>query len=137
MDQEKALAEALKASSVFADWAAQIIVAIPFEPKIQNVKAIAEALATFNDISSALYEKRPDLKPDYIKEEKSTESNRVVYGPDNPIPLKLQKCLEITDAINMLKSFQAVGKSQTLAEIADREIPELEEVLEKTYNEEI
>jgi hypothetical protein len=137
MDQEKALAEALNSSSIIADWAAQTIVSIPFEPKIQNVKAIAEALSIFKDISSALYEKRPDLKPDYLKVENSNDPGRVVYGPDNPMPLNLQKCLEITGAINMLKSFQAIGKSQTLVEVADREIPKLQELLEKTYNEEI
>ena len=137
MDPEKALAEALKSSRIFADWAAQTIVAIPFEPKIQNVMAIAEALTIFTDISSALYEKRPDLKPDDLKEEYYNDPNQVMYGPENPIPLNYQKCMEINGAINMLKSFQHIGKSQTLVEIADREIPKLQELLEKTFNEKI
>lgn len=137
MDQEKALAKALRASSIFADLAAQEIAAIPLEPKVTNVKEIAKALTIFKDISFALYEKRPDLKPAHLEETNSNDPNRVVYGPDNPMPLKLQKCLEITTAIEMLESFQTIGKSQTLVEIADREIPRLQEVLEKTYNEEI
>lgn len=137
MDQEKALAESLNVSGIFADWAAQIIVASSFELKSQNVQAIVEVISIFKDISSALYAKRPDLKPDYLKEENPNGPNREVYGPDNPMPLNLQKCLEIISAINILKSFQYIGKNQTLAEAASREIPKLQELLEKTHNEKI
>ena len=136
MDHEEALAKALQSSGIFADWAAQAVVAIPFEPKTQNVMHIAEALSIFKDISQSLYEKRPDLKPEHLKEE-NRDPTRPVYGPDNPMPLHLQKCLEINGAIEMLKSFQIIRKSPTLAGIAEREIPILQELLEKTYNEEI
>lgn len=136
MDHEQALAKALKASSIFADWAAQEIVEIPFESKTQNIMAIAKALIIFKDISIALYEKRPDLKPEHLKKE-NDDPSRTVYSPDNPMPLYLQKYLEITEAIEMLKSFQTIKKSKTLAEIADREIPRLQEILEKTYNDKI
>jgi len=134
MDNEKALVKALNSSSIFADWAAQAIAEIPFEPKTQNLLEIAKALSIFKGISHALYEKRPDLKPDYLRDE-NRDPNRPVYSADNPMPLHLQKCLEITGAINMLQSFQAIGKNQTLIEIAEREIPRLQELLEKTYNE--
>lgn len=135
MDREKSLAKNLEAASTIADWAAQDIVAIPFEPKHQNVLSIAEALGIFRDIRFSLYEKRPDLKPMHLGEEASNDKSRVVYDADNPMPLHLQKYLELTQAIELLKCFH--GKNQTLTDIADREIPRLKKILEETYKNEL
>ncbi len=135
MDREKSLAKSLEAASTIADWAAQDVVAIPFEPKHQNVLAISEALGIFKDIRFSLYEKRPDLKPIHLSEKSSNNKSHVVYDADNPIPPHLQKYLELTQAIELLKCFH--GKNQTLADIADREIPKLKKILEETDKNEI
>lgn len=135
MDKEKSLAKHLEAASIVADWAAQDVVAIPFEPKHQNVLALAEALGIFKDIRFSLYEKRPDLKPLHLSEKPSNDKPRVVYDADNPMPPHLQKYLELTQAIELLKCFY--GKNQTLTDIADREIPKLKKILEETYKNEM
>jgi len=135
IDRKKSLAKKLAAASTIADWAAQDVVALNFEPKHQNVLAIAEALGIFKDIKLSLYEKRPDLKPVHLSEKSSNDKSRVVYDADNPIPPHLQKYLELTQAIELLKCFY--GKNQTLADIADREIPKLNKILEETYKNEV
>jgi len=135
LDREKSLAKKLEAASTIADWAAQDVVAITFEPKHQNVLAIAEALSIFKDIRFSLYEKRPDLNPVHLSEKSSNDKSRVVYGADNPIPPHLQKYLELTQAIELLKCFQ--GNNQTLTDIADREIPKLNKILEEIYKNEV
>ncbi len=135
MDREKSLAKNLEAASTIADWAAQDIVAIPFEPKHQNVLAIADALGIFKDIRFSLYEKRPDLKPIHLSEEVSNDKSRIVYDADNPMPPHLQKCLELAQVIDLLECFH--GRNQTLTDIVDREIPRLKKVLEETYKNEI
>jgi hypothetical protein len=69
----------LREAAIKLDRAALEIRDIPFEPRKQHIRKIAEALSNVFDIQHMIYDERPDLEPEYLKRSEppaNSEANR-------------------------------------------------------------
>ena len=132
MDRVEALNNMLGGVGVLVSWIAQEIAGIPFEPKRKNMKLITECASRVVDIELKVWDGRPDLAPIHMKPERNDNNERIVYGPDNPMPDELVRKLEIMQAIKVLESFRASGKNKYLNRIAEDEVQKLNRLLGET-----
>lgn len=131
MDRLEALLKLLEGSSVLVDRAAQEIVAIPYEPKRQNLKLSVQALSAISDLLLKLYKERPHLTPRHLQPDTNHDLKVKAYDANNPIPPEIQNKLEIATAIKLLESLEATRNAH-LSIIAEEQLPTLRRLLNET-----
>jgi hypothetical protein len=82
------------------DQAAIEIRDLPLEPTKQHIRAIGEALANIIEIQHKIYRMRPELEPDYLKEEKPEPDGELT--PDQEILVAQLTNEEIKEIDNAL-----------------------------------
>lgn len=108
------------------DDAAKEIRDIPLEPTKLHIHKIGEALANVFEIQHVIYEFRPDLKPDYLREEvQASEASQALADA----LLKASGLVgvgEIAAATSVLRQFLESNPPIDLKQIAEDEISKLE-----------
>jgi len=108
------------------DAAAKEIRDVPLEPTELHIHKIGEALANVFEIRHVIYEFRPDLKPDYLREEvQPSEASQALADA----LLKVSDLVgagEIAAATSVLRQFLGSNPPNELKRIAEDEISKLE-----------
>src|SRR5258707_1104987 len=102
VDRLDALTRTLEAASQLLDWAAQEIVAIPFEPKGDNLGIAVSAISAVTDLKLKLYAQMPHLLPSHLRKDQIRQSSQPIYSPTNPPPAAVVEELAVLDAIRVI-----------------------------------
>lgn len=132
MDRLDGLTKALEAASQLLDWAAQEIVAIPFEPKAENLGIAVSAISAVSDLRLKLYELRPQLLPSHMKGKQLQRPRNAIYDDTNPLPVNASEEIAILAAIKVIEGIAAPNKNVHLTQLAASELPKLRSLLNET-----
>jgi hypothetical protein len=132
VDRLESLTKVLEAASQLLDWAAQEIVAIPFEPKRAHLDIAVAAISSVSDLLLPLYELRPHLSPPHLRKNQTHPLHQPIYSPTNPPPKAVREELAILDAIRVLEGIAAANKNMHLTILAEEQLPKLRSLLNET-----
>jgi hypothetical protein len=132
VDRLDALTKVLEAASQLLDWAAQDIVAIPFEPRRANLDIAVHAISSVTDLKLKLYELRPHLLPSHLRRDQSHPPDQTIHADANPLPADAREELAILVAIKVLEGIAAANKNVHLTQLAASQLPKLRSLLNET-----
>jgi hypothetical protein len=132
VDRVDALTKALEAASQLLDWAAQEIVAIPFEPKRENLGLAVSAISLVTDLKLKLYERRPHQLPSHMKGNQPHLPGNAIHDDTNPLPVNASEEIAILAAIKMIEGIAAPNRNVRLTQLAESELPKLRSLLNET-----
>lgn len=122
MPSLESINELLSEAAKTLDLAASEIRDAPLEPAKENISRVGEALTKIYEVQLHIYESRPDLKPDYLKEPIKSPGDNRALGIALVEAGELAEAGRIHAAIAVLEKFIKNDPAPHLRGIAEAQI---------------
>ena len=125
MSSLESLNDLLTQAAKLLDAAAEEIRDVPLEPKKENIRRIAAALAEIFAAQRQIYDVRPDLKPALLSESSNNPESNKALGHALLEAYRLDDQGQSDAAVDVLESYRAAESSTHHREIAQSTIKRL------------